>query len=81
MAAPVTIVLGALAIFGLGGALALFLFPVETIIAFLADYGAYVMLAVQIMGIFYAGMSGNVRLGLILGLSLLFTVIWAQVVA
>ena len=81
MASPVTIVLGALAIFGLGGALALYLFPIETIVAFLAQYGAYVMMAVQIMGIFYAGMSGNVRLGLILGITLLSTVIWAQVVA
>lgn len=79
MASPFTIVLGALAIFGIGGGLALWLVPTDTIILFLAAYGAYIMMALQIMGMFYAGMCGNVRLGLILGGTLLLTAIWAQV--
>ena len=79
MASPFTIVLGALAIFGIGGGLALWLVPTDTIIQFLAAYGAYIMMALQIMGMFYAGMCGNVRLGLILGGTLFLTAIWAQV--
>lgn len=79
MASPFAIVLGAVAIFGIGGGLALWLVPTDTIIQFLAAYGAYIMMALQIMGMFYAGMCGNVRLGLILGGTLLLTAIWAQV--
>lgn len=79
MASPFAIVLGAVAIFGIGGGLALWLVPTDTIIQFLAAYGAYIMMALQIMGMFYAGMCGNVRLGLILGGTLFLTAIWAQV--
>lgn len=79
MASPFAIVLGAVAIFGIGGGLAPWLVPTDTIIQFLAAYGAYIMMALQIMGMFYAGMCGNVRLGLILGGTLLLTAIWAQV--
>lgn len=79
MASPFAIVLGAVAIFGIGGGLALWLVPTDTIIQFLAAYGAYIMMALQIIGMFYAGMCGNVRLGLILGGTLLLTAIWAQV--
>lgn len=79
MASPFAIVLVAVAIFGIGGGLALWLVPTDTIIQFLAAYGAYIMMALQIMGMFYAGMCGNVRLGLILGGTLLLTAIWAQV--
>lgn len=81
MASPFAIVLGALAIFGIAGGLALWLVPTDTLILFLATYGAYLMMAVQIVGMFYAGMCGNVRLGLILGVTLLSTAIWAQVAA
>lgn len=79
MASPFAIVLGAVAIIGIGGGLALWLVPTDTIIQFLAAYGAYIMMALQIMGMFYAGMCGNVRLGLILGGTLFLTAIWAQV--
>lgn len=79
MASPFAIALGAVAIFGIGGGLALWLVPTDTIIQFLAAYGAYIMMALQIMGMFYAGMCGNVRLGLILGGTLFLTAIWAQV--
>lgn len=79
MASPFAIVLGAVAIFGIGGGLALWLVPTDTIIQFLAAYGAYIMMALQIIGMFYAGMCGNVRLGLILGGTLFLTAIWAQV--
>lgn len=81
MASPVSIVLGALAIIGIGGGLAVWLVPAEALVAFLVAYGAYLMMAVQIMGLFYAGMCGKVKLGLILGGTLLFTAIWAQVAA
>ncbi|MDY0246615.1 MAG: hypothetical protein RBR26_06795 [Methanosarcina mazei] len=65
-------------VFGLvAGAVLLVLFvPPEQILFFLTEYGKVLLLVAQVAGIFYAGMTTNIKLGAILILTVLATIIW-----
>lgn len=65
-------------VFGLAaGVVLLVLFvPPEQILFFLTEYGKVLLLVAQVAGIFYAGMTTNIKLGAILILTVLATIIW-----
>ncbi|HKM13730.1 MAG TPA: hypothetical protein VJY42_02265 [Candidatus Methanomethylophilaceae archaeon] len=48
----------------------------EDIVLFLVEYGKILLIVIQVSGIFYAGMTSNVKLGAILIMTVLTTVLW-----
>jgi len=48
----------------------------EDIIHFLIEHGKILLVVIQVSGIFYAGMTSNVKLGIILIMTVLTTIIW-----
>lgn len=48
----------------------------EDILAFLIEHGKVLLIVVQVAGIFYAGMTTNIKLGAILILTVITTILW-----
>lgn len=48
----------------------------EDILQFITEHGKILLIVVQVSGIFYAGMTSNVKLGLILIMTVLTTILW-----
>lgn len=48
----------------------------EDILDFIIGHGKVLLIVVQVLGIFYAGMTTNVKLGLILIMTVLTTIVW-----
>lgn len=59
-----------------GIVLMLLFVPPEQIVSFLVEYGNVLLLIAQVAGIFYAGMTTNIKLGAILIITVLATIIW-----
>jgi Na+/melibiose symporter-like transporter len=73
-----SIIVSVALVFGLAaGVVLLVLFvPPEQIFSFMIEYGKVLLLVAQVAGIFYAGMTTNVKLGAILIMTVLATIIW-----
>lgn len=48
----------------------------EDIIQFLTEHGKILLIVIQVSGIFYAGMTSNIKLGAILIMTVLTTILW-----
>jgi len=73
-----SIIVSVALVFGLAaGVVLLVLFvPPEQIFSFMIGYGKVLLLIAQVAGIFYAGMTTNIKLGAILIMTVLATILW-----
>ncbi|MBQ7701248.1 MAG: hypothetical protein IJT54_02480 [Candidatus Methanomethylophilaceae archaeon] len=67
-----------LAAFGLIGGLVLFILygDVNAAVEWISVHGKQLLVVVQVIGLFYAGMVGNLKLGAVLAITILTTIFW-----
>lgn len=76
MTSQVAITIGALLLGGAGLILFCMYGDTTSALAFLKEHGALILTVGQVIGLFYCGMVGNLKLGLILTVTLLTTIFW-----
>jgi len=74
MANPIYILLGAIASIAVIGFITI-QYP-ESSFSFLKEHGKALLSLVQIAGLFYAGYTSNIKLGIVLAITLGTTILW-----
>ena len=76
MANPITLSVALVGSIAAGAVLLLLFVPPEDLLSFIIEHGKMLLIIAQVLGIFYAGMTTNVKLGIILIITVLTTIIW-----